>query len=317
VEDQASALSRLTHNNRLWLQLINPANMRKAAGAKPQMAPTLHSKVLGYHVQYRDAIRSGKNEDAKKSLNKLVEELEKHPRRLKEDMAIYLTSLNNLISYLVFTEETEEALMIVNKAKTFYRDLQHLNRTKANFRLILRTYNIELEIYRDKESLEKAISLINDILELLEGHRGKAPESYLISLWFQFAYIYFLRKEFRISLHWLNEILNSTFADKRKDLYLQAHLLNLMVHFELRNFFVMRYFVASAKRFFSRNTALLPYHTILLSFFIKVSGAPDSEHQSLFRKLNNDLFSAAETIPASELDYINWKKWISGKSLHS
>jgi hypothetical protein len=314
VQDQVSALSRLAYHNSLWMELIDPANARRVSDVKPQLPPTLHSKVLRYHIQYRDAIRSGKNKEAGKSLNKLIDELERQPHRLKEDVAIYLTSLNNLISYLVFNGEIEEALQMVKKAKTFYHDSLQFSKNKASFRLILRTYNIELETYRDTESLEEAVALIKDIVTLVQSHRGKAPEAYLLSLWFQFAYIYFLRKEFKDALHWINEILNCSFTDKRKDLHLQAHLLNLMVHFELKNFFVMRYFVISTKRFFNRNTALLPYHRKVISFFIKISGAPESEHRLLFKKLGDELLSGAGMIPESELDYINWKKWIADKS---
>jgi hypothetical protein len=152
--------------------------------------------------------------------------------------------------------------------------------------------------------------LINEIRSLISEHRDNVPLSYQISLWFQFAYIFFLKRDFRESLRWINEILNSALADQRMDLQLQVHLLNLMVHLELRNFFVMRYFVSSTGRFFKRNKALKPYHKILLAFFTKVSGAPESEHKQLSKELFSQLFAGENMIPAGDLDYINWKRWL-------
>ena len=312
IDQQSGALARLTHNNNLWKELLDPMPV-KAFDTRPQAAPTLNSKVLAYHIQYRDAVRLGKSKEAKRSLEELAHGLEKRLAVLNEDPTIYLTTLNNLISFLVFNKETKEALKIVSKAKTFYQNLQKVSRNNSNFRLILRTYNIELEIYRDTELLDDAVNLIQQIVKLLDERRGNAPESYLLSLWFQFANIYFQRKDFRSSLHWINEILNCSFADKRRDLHLQAQLLNLVVHFELRNFFVMRYFVASTMRSFKKNKALLPYHKIVLSFFIKVSGEAESTHPLLFQKLHKDLIAAAAAVPKSELDYINWENWIRGK----
>ena len=312
VQQQTLTLNRLCYHNELWKEIVLPSD-KAGAILENTKSTTLSAKVLQYHIRYREAIRGNQNGVAKESLTKLVDELEKSMERLHEEPSIYLSTLNNLISYLVFTGEVEEAIDNVRKAKSFYQGIESIRKNKGNFRLILRTFNIELEIYRDTESLDDAVKLITEIQEMLVEHKDRIPESYLISLWFQFGYIHFLKKEFQRSLHWVNQILNSGFADKRKDLYLQAHLLNLMVHLELRNFFVMRYFVASTKRFFSRNKALLPHHKILLPFFSKISGAPESEHKSMFQELYDNLFSNSSSIPKSELDYINWSKWIDHK----
>jgi hypothetical protein len=86
-----------------------------------------------------------------------------------------------------------------------------------------------------------------------------------------------------------------------------------MVHLELRNFFVMRYFVDSTKRFYKRNQALRPHHKIILNFFNKAGNEPESHHKGLFEQLNNEIFSASNLIPKNELDYINWSKWIAEK----
>lgn len=313
IEEQTVALNRLTYHNELWKEIVRPTAIASDIIQDSTKAVTLSAKVLRYHIRYREAIRHNRSKEAKESLIELVSELEKYTDRIQEEPSIYFSTLNNLISYLVFTGEIDEAIENVNKAKSFYHSIEGLRKNKGNFRLILRTYNIELEIYRDTESLEKAVKLIQEIQQMLSDQKDKVPESYLVSLWFQFAYIFFVRKEFRQSLHWINQILNSSFADKRKDLHLQAYLLNLMVHLELRNFFVMRYFVASAKRFFYGKKAELPYHKIVLAFFSKISGAPESEHGYLFQQLNEVLFSNPATVPKSELDYINWRKWINSK----
>jgi hypothetical protein len=312
IEQQTLALGRLYDHNELWKEIVMPSGKADIILSKTRSA-TLSAKVLQYHIRYREAIRNNRNEQAKESLMKLVSELEQHPDRLNEEPSLYLSTINNLISFFVFTGEIDQAINNVRKAKSFYQGIEGIQKNKGNFRLILRTYNIELEIYRDTESLDNAVKLIEEIQQMLEEHKDRIPESYLVSLWFQFANIYFVKKEFRQSLHWINQILNASFADQRKDLHLQSHLLNLMVHLELRNFFVMRYFVASAKRFFSRSKALLPHHKIVLAFFSKISGAPEIEHKSMFRVLHNNLFSNSVPMPKRELDYINWGKWINNK----
>jgi tetratricopeptide (TPR) repeat protein len=313
IGSQGALLQRLNNVHVLW------ELMAGISGPKlpdKESAHSLNEKVLLHHLIYRIEIQHGRNNEAKKSLEELIGILENNPLRLKEEPGLYLASVNNLLSFLVFTKDYDQALALLSKAKVFYESSDKAKRNQSNFRQILRMYNIELEIYRDTESLEKGISLISNIEKLIKEHNETTPKEYLISLWFQFGYIFFLKKDFKSSLHWINEIMNSSFARLRSDLHVQTHFLNLMVHFELKNFFVMRYFVDSTKRFGKKNQSFKPHHKVLLAFFTKISGAPEVEYRMLFGKLYNEIV-AANLIPPHDLDYINWNKWIAAKAKRS
>ena len=309
IVSQGALLQRLNNVHVLW-ELM--AGIGGAKLPNKQSAHSLNEKVLLHHLIYRIEIQHGRNKEAKKCLDELIGILERNPLRLKEEPGLYLTSVNNLLSFLVFTKNYNEALDLLSKAKVFYESSGRAKRSQSNFRQILRMYNIELEIYRDTESLEAGISLITNIENLIKKHSKTTPKEYQISLWFQFGYMYFLKKDFKSSLRWINEIMNSSFATLRPDLHVQAHFLNLMVHFELKNFFVMRYFVDSAKRFAKKNQSFKPHHKILLDFFTKISGVPELEYRMLFGKLYDEIVTA-NLIPLHDLDYINWNKWISAK----
>jgi tetratricopeptide (TPR) repeat protein len=311
LEIQKKSIERLLNVHDFWQRMISdPLHTKTVPMAEPL---TLGANVLSHHIQYREAIQHRKNDIAKSSLLQLITILEKQPHRIEAEPAIYLSTMNNLLSFLVFTKKTDEALSLLPKVKMFFERIDDSKRSKSNFRLILRTYNIELEIYRDTESLEHASHLIDEIQKLLSEHQDRVPSSYLISLWFQFAYIFFLRKQYKSALRWINEILNSSFGEQRKDLHFQTHLLNLMVHLELRNFFVMRYFVDSTRRLYKKNHALKPHHKFILLFFNSAGNQPESNHKALFEQLHHNLFSTPTLIPNNELDYIDWKKWISEK----
>jgi hypothetical protein len=86
-----------------------------------------------------------------------------------------------------------------------------------------------------------------------------------------------------------------------------------MVHFELKNFLVMRYFVDGTKRFGKKNQSFKQHHKILLEFFTKISGAPELDYRMLFEKLYDEIVTD-KLIPLHDLDYINWNKWIAAKA---
>jgi hypothetical protein len=310
IASQGAPLERLNNVHLLWELMTG---ISEAKLPDKESVRSLNEKVLLHHLIYRIEIQHGRNYEAKKCLEELIGILESSSLRLKEEPGLYLTSVNNLLSFLVFTKAHDEALALLSKAKVFYETTGKGKRSQSNFRQILRMYNIELEIYRDTESLEKGISLIANIEGLIKQHNDTTPKEYLVSLWFQFGYIYFLKKEFKASLHWINEIMNSSFATLRPDLHIQTHFLNLMVHFELKNFFVMRYFIDSTKRFGKKNQSFKQHHKVLLEFFAKISGAPESEYRTLFGKLYDEIVPV-NLIPPHDLDYINWNKWIAAKA---
>lgn len=302
-------LQRLNNTHKLWELMVGLADQ---APPDKEHAQSLNEKLLLYHLLYRNDILHQRNEEAKKHLLELIEILEDYPARIHEEPGLYLSSVNNLVSFLVFTKDYEKAFLLISKARAFYENASRKRRTKNNFRQMLRLYNSELEIYRDTENLDKGISLIREIERQVQRHSDSAPLEYLVSLWFQFAYIYFLNRDFKLSLRWINEVMNSSFASLRPDLHIQIHFLNLMVHFELKNFFVMRHFAAGTIRFAKKNQSFKSHHKKLLDFFAKLGSVPEAEYRGLFEKLYTEIV-VKKLIPASDLDYINWNKWITSK----
>jgi hypothetical protein len=309
INAQRASLQTLHRLQTLWELMVG---VNENALPARQTAETLNEKVLLYHLIYRNEVQNKRNEEARKSLEELIAILEGNPSRMRKEPGVYLSSIDNLLSFLVFTKDFDKALLLLAKAKMFTEGFEKGKLSPSNFRQILRMYNIELEIYRDTESLDKGVALIKYLEKLVAQHLETTPQEYLISFWFQFAYIYFLKREFKSSLHWINEIMNSSFAQLRSDLHIQAHFLNLMVHLELKNFFVMRYFVDATKRYGKKSVIFKPHHKIILDFFSKISGAPESEYKALFDKLYKEVV-VMDIIPPTELDYINWKKWITTK----
>lgn len=305
---QKTHLNRIERVHTAWQLLLG---MSDETAPDAGDAISLDEAVLLYHHKYYVDMQNGKNDEAKKHLGNLVKQLEANPERIAEDPGMYFSTINNLLSFLVFTGQHNEALSLLARAKTFY-ETTRAKRSANTFRQLLRMYNIELEIYRDTERLTQGIALIQEIQKLIQQHSNNLPREYLISLWFQFAYLFFLQRDFKSSLRWINEILNSSFAHLRPDLHIQTHLLNLVVHFELKNFFVMRYFVYGTKRFARKNRAFKDFHKPILDFFSKVSGTPESRYPNLFQKLYADVV-VTNLIPRNDLDYINWNRWISSK----
>lgn len=307
VEEQHQVITDIQQLNGLWQELLqltpDPKNPR----------PSLQARILQANVEYLQLLNERKIQDAEITLTQLVNDLEKYPQHLKNDPSIWPANLNNLLGLLLFEKKQAPALELIQKAKVFYASLPQLD--TPTIRLILRTYNIELELYRDRKDHLAAQAAIHDIQTFLQKQKGNVPSSYLLSFWFQFANLHFSEGDYDQSLHWINRVLNDKFKGERMDLQRYIRWLNLMVHTELENYFVLRYYVGSMRRFLKKHGTLAAYEQILLRFFVQISTIGESDMKGAFAKLYGQLSKEAETLSAERvLDYINFLDWAQVRS---
>lgn len=323
LKEQEKAIDALANTNRYW-QLTNNYTAKLSVGKEadspykilldnPANARTMEEKVLHYNSLYFKSLTNGKSDDAEKHLYRLVELLEENPRRLQHNMSLYASTVNNLISFLVFEKKRERALELIHRAKTIYQQQKLTGNNKGLLKQVLRTYNIELEIYRDGKNYAAQKEYLENIDAFICENEGKMPSEYLLSFSFQLAYINFMQKEYSRALYWVNRVLNNRFDGQRPDLQIQVRMLNLMLHFEQQNIFVLRHFVESTKRFMNKVAEIQPHEYALLKFFSKIGQAFPHQYKALFAELHSQLF-AVDADAAVPFDFIDYKTWIEEKT---
>ena len=128
------------------------------------------------------------------------------------------------------------------------------NKDRISVKLMVRTYNVELEMYRDLKEFKKAENLIEEIQLFLTLNENLVPNNYKTLFYYQFAYIFFMRNKLSEALHWTNELLGGKISGVREDLKSYVRFLNLMIHFELGNTIVLKYAVDASRRFLKKKT---------------------------------------------------------------
>ena len=188
-------------------------------------------------------------------------------------------------------------------------------RAPLSVRTVLRTYNIELELYRDTRDLAHGISMIEDVGDYLSSHARSIPNDYMLLFSYQFAHLYFLGHTYNDSLQWINRIIAGSWGTIRDDIQSTARMLHLIIHYELGNISLLRYAVESCRRYFRKRRSPEAYERILLRFFGNLSTAPPAEHPALFKKVELQLFTTGhEKADANVLDYVDLKAWLAEKT---
>jgi len=324
LKQEKEVLNQMLELNEYWhltyniLSIFKDESQRAALQKHPLLNTIpneghIHAVTLHYHIQYVWNVMNGHPQKAAIALNKLIELLEKRPERIKDEPNPYMTALGNKIGMLLQTRQLEEAPKLIRKIRNVPTDFNIKNRQKISLKLLLRTYNIELELYRDTGQYDKGAALIGEAKALIHKEKKHISEEYILQFYYQFAYIYFMQKDYDRALDWLNKMVNESFEGSRQDLQIYARLLILMIHLELDNIMVLKYSIAAYRRFLKKRRQLETFEKILLKFFSKVCMAFPYEYSVLFRQLYVDLFDGEEEILTSNhLDYLDFRTWIEG-----
>jgi hypothetical protein len=290
--------------------LVNDDNFLGGLAETKSSTYALQSQILHYHILYSLHFIKGDIKKAETHISQLIKLLENYPDRIKEDPHSYVTAIGNKIGLYLSDKRWDEIPAWIRKIREVPEKYKLKNESRFTVRLWLRVFNVELEMYRDSRQLEKGIALITEIQQFIEKRMKAIPTDYILLFYYQFANIFFLKKEYSKSLRWLNEIMNSHFGDTREDIQSYARILNLIVHFELDNIIVLRYAVDSCRRFLKKKRVEISSGKKLLNLFSKLSHAYPNEYQAIFKKAHAEIFPPDSV---QTQDYIDIKGWMEEK----
>jgi hypothetical protein len=252
-------------------------------------------------------------DQAEASIDKLISYLEANEFRLKDDPGPYITALSNKIGIFLNQRRYPEAHVVLRTIRELPAKLKLTNKNPVSLKIMVRTFNVELEAFRDSGEYTQGIQMIPKVRIFIEDNQELISTDYQVLLHYQFAYLYFMKKDFKNALQNVNVVLNYRYQ-ARTDIVGYAQFLNLIIHYELGNVTVMKYAVDSSRRYLKKRGNLIEFEKILLRLFSKLSTEPDNQHIRLFSEALNRLFGNPALINETQLDYLNFRYWLESKS---
>ncbi|HSZ25205.1 MAG TPA: hypothetical protein VK766_05785 [Cytophagaceae bacterium] len=198
---------------------------------------------------------------------KLEELFETSATLIETNTEDYIKALNNLLisQYKLFRyhefEETNKKLQNVSSQKNLQmnesmriRLLKYYYTNKVNHFFMTGNFDKGIEFIMHNNGEE-----INFLMSKLDRH-----SSMIFS--YKVACLYFGAGNFSQSIRWLNKIINAPDIDFRQDLHCFARILNLVCHYELGNFDVIKYYIISTYRFLWKKEDLHFFQKYILGF---------------------------------------------------
>ncbi|MCU0429986.1 MAG: hypothetical protein MUF42_08430 [Cytophagaceae bacterium] len=198
---------------------------------------------------------------------KLKQLFDQYPELIVSNTDDYIKALNNLLI-------AQYKLFLYDNFRKTNQELQSVNmhpyvamNESLRIRLLKYYYIHEINHYfmtgefqeGCMEIMQKRGEEFNNLINMLDKHSTMIMN-------YKVACLYFGAGQFNLSIRYLNKIINSSDVDFREDLHCFARILNLVCHYELGNFDVIKYYIISTYRFLLKKDDLHEFQQLIMSF---------------------------------------------------
>lgn len=175
--------------------------------------------------------------------------------------------------------------------------------------------NLELEYYIKTGKYGKGLQMIDKINDVTNSLQGAANEMMKCSVYYNIAYLYFLKNDFHKSIYYLNKILHDSKVKDEIEIFYYARLLNLIVHYEIGSFTLLESILKSTYRYLYKRQRVYKfekqiYRFIKSLFNVKSEKKLIKSFDQLKHSLEEILFNPFEN---GALDYIDLVSWLESK----
>lgn len=208
------------------------------------------------------------------------------------------------------------------ESEVFYSDLVRLKaftsitslQSKvAEERIFLHTNQLELEHLLYINKTKEAFVILEVLKRALLDKRYTLEPYYIISTYYLFTAAYVLTNNFSLALKYVNKILNEHSFNQNPKEFIQAEFLNIIIHYELKNYTLVQKFIANLQKKYRPNFKFSYFEIEILKAITKISKNKHIVNEkAVFTKLKNDIYKKYD---ASQLVYNNYLKYIISKSI--
>lgn len=217
--------------------------------------------------------------------NKLVHLIESHPDQTTKNPQAYLLALNHLLVILKELRKFDEFAVALKKLKSVQSKTIHFQ-SRAFAYIFIHEWNFLF--YTGK--YQECISLLPFLEEGLQKYDNQITSDIKLLFYFDVFYGYFVLGQYQQAIKWLNKILNDKRTAIRQDIHNFGMIVNIILHYEMKDFDLLEYLIRSAQRLFEKEKEDHKFELLVLlnmKSLIKVHSA--EEKRKMFIKLRNKL----------------------------
>ena len=177
------------------------------------------------------------------------------------------------------------------------------------------SYVQELAHYYRTHRFDEALALVPRINEMLERYDSVIVIEFKIEMLFTISKIYFYTGDLDKALDWSNRIVFEDLPNAADDVICFTRILNLLIHYDLGNYDLLKYEIKSTRRFLIKKKRLFLFEDLVLRNINRLIGIRDEskkmEAYIAFHIKLEETFK--EEFEGNAQSYLNLANWLQSK----
>lgn len=236
---------------------------------------------------------------------------EEYPQMKEKDPDLYMRGMYYLLVFLYFAWDREQYAKYLHIFEAFEASVREQLNTNSQMIAFVYLYLSKLNLHMMSGDYDKGIKLIPEIEAAIETYKSYTDIHRILLFYFKFAYLYFAKSKYNKALEYLNEVIMLQHGRLREDLHHNARLLQLICHFELRNYDLLSYLASSVKRAFGQAKDVSQMQRLTLDFIRKLVNLSPSEHREAFEDFQAKTAHLADSpYERKALLYLDIPAWV-------
>lgn len=248
--------------------LLNKADINKLLKQnKRALTFTSQWNNLLSRSNYAQLLR--KPDKSKEEMKQLMSLFDSHPIMKREYASEYISILANYLHTCFHQGDFEEFPKVLTKIKKF-----KIESLEDEFIIFSYGTFLELPYLIVTNALEECIELVPFISSGLKKFQDKLTKDTEFVFLGNLSALYFLLERWEDGLDWVNKIILHTPENVRYDIQSAVRILQLIMHFELRNYDLVDYLLRTHKRYYLKNKRFFLFEKICLQFISDLIKSP-------------------------------------------
>ena len=204
-----------------------------------------------------------------------------------------------------------------NEAETYMQNIKEYSKQDLSMEddFEIYVYYARLRIFLKQGSVKDAVKLIPRLEMILKKYENKILMDTELSIKFYIVKCRIEENNFQQALIKANDLMNHPLLHKRADYECYIKILYLIIHFELKNYELLKHLLVSTYRYLYKHEKIFKVELLIFEFIRKLpSVKKDDDLDFMFRNLGKKLSKLKlDEYEKNAFEYFDILKWVNKK----
>jgi len=184
----------------------------------------------------------------------------------------YKTLVANLVTGLLACAKSKDGVLfkeLAGKYDVFQKEVLAAKKVGKHFEVLMEKlyYNFQLHYWMEMEDFETVMEIEPTVMAFWKQQQSYLDSDWRMTVGFFFAQAFFFSKNLDKAQAWVDILLEEERNNPKIPCICNARILNLMIQYEKKNFFLLYSLFFSTKRYLNKNERIFKGERVILNFF--------------------------------------------------